>query len=239
MTQKAIIIGATSGIGRALADVFLREGYIVGLLGRRLHLLEELKEKNSERVFLKQIDVALVDQAMETLNGLIVEMGGADIIVISSGTGFINRKLHWSPEKETIDVNVAGFAAMANVAMQHFLLKKNGHLVGISSIAALRGDDNAPAYSASKAFISNYLQGLRKKTTKMKLPILVTDVQPGFVDTALAKGPGLFWVASPEKAAEQIFGAIKHRRKHAYITRRWRIIAWFMKFMPEFIYNKM
>ena len=74
MTNKAIIIGATSGIGRALADVFLREGYTIGLVGRRLRLLDELKEKYPGRVFVKQIDVALTDEAMDRLNGLIFEM---------------------------------------------------------------------------------------------------------------------------------------------------------------------
>jgi short-subunit dehydrogenase len=238
MTKRTIIIGATSGIGRALADVFLREGYTVGLVGRRLRLLDEVKTAYPGRVFVKQIDVALTDEAMEYLSGLIAEMGGADIIVISSGIGFINRKLHWSPEKETIDVNVSGFAAMANVAMRHFLSQKAGHLVSISSIAALRGDDNATAYSASKAFISNYMQGLRKKVSKLKIPITITDIQPGFVDTAMAQGKGLFWVAAPQKAAEQIYSAIKNKKSHAYVTKRWRIIAWFMKTVPDFIYHK-
>ena len=166
-------------------------------------------------------------------------MGDVDLIILSSGVGFINHDLDWAKEKETIDVNVAGFAIMANVAMHHFLLKGSGHLVGISSIAAIRGDDTAPAYNASKAFISNYLAGLRKKISKAGLPIVVTDVQPGFVDTAMAKGDGLFWVASPQKAAQQIYKAIKKKKKHVYVTKRWKLIGWLMKTMPEFIYNRM
>ncbi len=128
---------------------------------------------------------------------------------------------------------------MANIAMHHFLSKGSGHLVGISSIAAIRGDDTAPAYNASKAFISNYMAGLRKKISKARLPIVVTDVQPGFVDTAMAKGDGLFWVASPQKAAHQIYTAIEKKKKHVYVTKRWKLIGWLMKIMPEFIYNRM
>ena len=237
MTRKAIIIGATSGIGKDLAEVFLQEGYTVGLAGRRLHLLDELKAKFPDRVFLKRIDVSQAE-AMDVLDTLIAGMQGVDVVVVSSGVGFINEDLQWLPEKETIDVNVAGFAAMSNVAMRHFLSKGSGHLVGISSIAALRGGSAAPAYNASKAFVSNYLEGMRKKAARAGMSITVTNIQPGYVDTAMVKGDGKFWVASSRIAAEQIYTAIKRRRKHAYITKRWRLIAWLLKIMPDFLHNK-
>lgn len=99
------------------------------------------------------------------------EMKGVDVVVISSGVGFINHDLQWSREKEAIDINVSGFVAMANVAMQHFLSKGSGYLVGISSIASIRGDCDVPAYNASKAFVSNYMEGLRKKVSKLGVPI--------------------------------------------------------------------
>ncbi len=238
MTRKAIIIGATSGIGKELADVFLREGYVVGLAGRRIHLLDELNDIYSNHVFPKPIDVSQAAQAMDALDRLIVEMEGVDVIVISSGVGFINENLQWTPEKKTIDVNVSGFAAMTNIAMRYFLSKGSGHLVGISSIAAIRGGSAAPAYSASKAFVSNYLEGMRKKAVQEGKPITVTNIQPGYVDTAMAKGEGMFWVASPREAAEQIYDAIKRKRKHAYVTKRWRLIAWLLKILPDFLHNK-
>ncbi|OGW42081.1 MAG: oxidoreductase [Nitrospirae bacterium GWD2_57_9] len=237
MQKKAIVIGATSGIGRELAKILAREGYILGLVGRRMPLLEQLKQELPSEVFIRQIDVA-AETAIDQLKELIREMDGVDLGIISSGVGFINPNLRWQRERETIAVNIAGFAAMANVLMHHFLTRGAGHLVGISSIAGLRGDSSAPAYAASKAFISNYLQGLRKKTVKMRTGVVITEVQPGFVDTAMAQGEGLFWVAPPEKAARQIYRAIKKRKKHVYITQRWRVIAWFMKILPDFIYNR-
>ncbi|MEN8215554.1 MAG: SDR family NAD(P)-dependent oxidoreductase [Pseudomonadota bacterium] len=237
MAKKAIIIGASSGIGKELAKVMSQNNYIVGLVARRIQLLDELVKELPGDSFIKHIDVSKPDEAMNQLNDLISEMDGVDIIVISSGIGFINHDLNWAQEKETIDVNVSGFIAMANIAMHHFLYRGSGHLIGVSSIAAIRGDDTAPAYSASKAFISNYMAGLRKKVSKAGLPIIITDVQPGFVDTAMAKGDSLFWVASPQKAAHQIFMAIVKKRKHVYVTKRWKLIAWLMKTMPEFIYN--
>src|SRR3546814_6308751 len=102
-----------------------------------------------------------------------------------------------------------------NIGMQHCLAQGTGHLVAISSIAGLRGGGDAPAYNASKAFVSNYMEGLRQNMARRGLPIATTDVRPGFVDTAMAKGDGLFWVASPEKAANQNYGAIRARKSHA------------------------
>lgn len=237
--KKAIVIGASSGIGRELARVLSRESYAVGLAGRRTDLLKSLQNELTEASFIKHIDVSKQDEAIGHLEELIQEMGGLDLIVISSGIGFINPELGWKAEKDTVDTNVSGFAAMAGVAFKHFLKQDNGHIVGISSIAALRGGAEAPAYNASKAFVSNYLGGLRQKAAKAGAAITVTDIKPGFVNTAMAKGEGLFWVSPPEKAAYQIYKVIKSRRKHAYITRRWRLMAWLLKFMPDWIYNKL
>lgn len=237
--KKAIIIGASSGIGRELAKVLSQNGYIMGLVGRRAALLESLQKEIRHKSFVKNIDVSRQDEAMSHLEDLINVMGGVDLVVISSGVGFINPELEWKDEKETIEVNVAGFAAMAGVSFKHFLKHGSGHIVGISSVAALRGAGEAPAYNASKAFISNYLEGLRQKAAKAGTAIAVTDIQPGFVDTAMAKGEGLFWVAPPEKAAYQIYSAIEGRKKRAYITRRWRLVAWLLKTIPDWIYNKL
>lgn len=236
--KKAIIIGATSGIGLELARIMTRAGYGIGLAGRRLELLEAIKKELPGDVRVKRIDVAQPDAA-DRLMEISAELGGADVVVISSGTGFINPELEWGKEKQTIDVNVAGFAAMASAAFRLFRERGAGHLVGISSIAAIRGAADAPAYNASKAFVSNYLEGLRQKAGKLKLPITVTDIQPGFVDTAMAQGEGLFWVAPPAKAAGQIFAAIEKKRSHAYVTKRWRLIAWLLKLMPGWLYCRL
>ena len=211
--KKAIIAGVTSGIGKALAEILSRNGYILGIVGRRKECLEELKRSLPSQVFTRQIDVTETEKAMKSLSQLIEEMQGVDLVIISAGIGFINPDLTWSDEKATIDTNVSGFTAVANVAFHHFERIGTGHLVGISSIAALRGDRAAPAYNASKAFVSNYLEGLRHRAVHTRQPIVVTEIQPGFVDTAMAKGEGLFWVASPEKAARQIYQAIQRKAK--------------------------
>ena len=238
VAKKAIVIGATSGIGKELTKILSQNGYVVGIAGRRIHLLEELQSELSTHILLRQMDVSETSRAIEELKSLIAELGAVDLIVICAGTGFIDPELQWDKEKETIDVNVLGFSAMANVAFHHFVQQNSGHLVGISSVAAIRGGDT-PAYNASKAFVSNYLESLRYKASKMRLTIAVSNIQPGFVDTDMAKGEGLFWVASPQKAALQIYEVIRKRKKHAYITRRWKLIGWALKVMPDFIYYKL
>jgi len=237
--KKAIVIGASSGIGRELSLVLAKNRYVVGAMARRVQLLDELRREIGSNVFSEPIDVANSQTSMEALGKLISTMGGVDLVVISAGTGHLNEALEWPFEDETIRTNVTGFTAMANVAIKHFISKGTGHLVGISSLAALRGSRICPAYNASKAFESNYLEGLRCKMRKLKLPIAITDVRPGFVKTRMAQGEGIFWAADADKAALQIYDAIKRKASIAYITRRWRMVSWLMKSMPRFIYERL
>jgi short-subunit dehydrogenase len=237
--KSAIIIGASSGIGRALAVTLSFDGYRVGVVARRTDLLARLQEELTGSCVIKTIDVSQPELAMPRLRELIEELRDVELFIVSAGTGFENAALEWESERDTIAVNVLGFAGMVNVAVRHLETRGSGHLVGISSIAALRGNRVAPAYAASKAFVSNYLQGVRYRFTKPKLPIVVTDVQPGFVDTRMAKGDRLFWVASPQTAARQIAAAIRGRKRRVYITRRWRLIAWLMQVLPDALYSRL
>ena len=236
--KKAIIIGATSGIGRALAGLLVENNYKVGITGRRTNLLLEIQNENHDNYFIKTFDIADTPNISKHLTELTNDMGGLDLLIISSGTGELNDNLDFELEKRTIDTNVSGFTAIADWAFTYFKHQKQGHLVAISSIAGLRGSSQAPAYGASKAFQINYLQGLRQKACKIKIPISITDIRPGFVDTRMAQGEGLFWMASVEKASNQMFKAIKAQRKIVYITKRWRLIAFIIRMLPGWIYNK-
>lgn len=236
--KKALVIGASSGIGRALAIIFAENGYVVGLMARRLELLETLQKEMLVPTYIDYLDISQTEDALERVSALIEKMEGVDLFIINSGVGFLNPELDWYKEKQTLDVNVSGFCALAGLAYKYFSMQGKGHLVGISSIGAIRGNPYAPAYNASKAFMSNYLEGLRKKAHREKLPLVITDIKPGFVDTDMAKGEGKFWVASPETAAREIYQAIANGRKHAYITRRWCLIGWLLKLMPEWLYRR-
>lgn len=237
--NKAIIIGATSGIGKELAKILEINGYELGIVGRRKNLLQDLKKELNVKTYIKEVDISETEISIKKINELISEIGSIDLFVISAGVGHINRELLWSLEKNTIEINVLGFTAMANVAIQCFYNQGYGHLVGISSIASIRGSSEAPAYNASKSFVSNYLEGIKQKVVKDKKSIRITEVQPGLVDTDMAKGEGLFWVASKEKSAKQIYKAIEKKKEHVYITKRWRVIAWLLKLIPKKVYKRL
>ena len=238
MTRNAIIIGASSGIGAALARLLAKQNYTLGLAARRTNLLEELSKSLATTTVIRRLDICDSDAAVRTFKEIADELGEIDVVIIASGTGHENPDLKWEIEHKTICTNVTGFAAIANVAVQYFVRQNRGTLVGISSIAAIRGNGGAPAYGASKAFVSHYLAALRHKFAKLRSPVVIIDVQPGFVDTAMAKGEGLFWVAPVEKAAKQIVDAIERRRPHVYVTRRWRIVAWLLRLLPNAVYNR-
>lgn len=237
--KKAIIIGATSGIGKGLAMLLADKDYKVGITGRRSGLLNELLTKKPDSFLTKTIDITDTQTSIEKLNELVLELGGLDLLVISSGTGDINEKLDFEIEKLTIDTNVIGFTAIADWTFKYFEKQKFGHLVAISSIAGLRGGRHAPSYNATKAFQINYLEGLRQKAKNLRTKIYVTDIRPGFVNTDMAKGDGLFWVMPVNKVVKQIYIAIKKKRKVVYVTKRWRIIAKILKILPRFLYDRM
>jgi len=237
--KKAIIIGATSGIGKGLAKVLADNNYKVGITGRRAEFLNELKDENTNSYFVKSFDITETKIAIEKLEELTAELGGLDLLILSSGTGDINDNLNFYIEERTINTNVLGFTCIADWTFNYFEKQKYGHLVAISSIGGLRGSRQAPAYNATKAYQINYLEGLRQKSTKLKEPIYVTDIRPGLVNTEMAKGEKLFWIMPVDKTVNQIYKAIIGRKKIAYVTKRWRLIAIILKRLPRQIYDRM
>ncbi len=235
--KKVIIIGATSGIGRELAKLFVQSGCIVGATGRRPELLDTLKEEFPGKIFTACFDV-MGNENIQHIQSLIDQLGGMDIFIYNSGYGDTSQTLDWKTDQQTTLTNVNGFVETVNFAFNYFSKQGHGQIAGISSIASIRGNSWAPAYSASKAYMSNYMEGLHMKAAKMKLDISITDIQPGFVKTKMAKGNGQFWVAPVAKASKQIFTAIQNKRRRAYITKRWWLIAKLMKGVPYWIYKR-
>ncbi len=236
--KNAIIVGATSGIGKELARILVDAGFRVGITGRRLELLEELRSENPAAYVISSFDICRPDEAVEKLEALTAELGRLDLLIISSGTGELNPNLDFTIEKSTIDTNVIGFTCVADWAFNFFGNQGHGHLVAVSSLGGLRGSGEAPAYNASKAWQINYLEGLRQKVRRAKSPVHITDIRPGLVATAMAKGDGLFWVMPVEKTARQIYQAILKKKKVAIVTRRWRIISAILKLLPRSIYER-
>lgn len=229
--KKAIVVGATSGIGRALAQILVQHNYRVGITGRREHLLKELREENARAYVYRAFDIRDLSKTTKNLRELIKELGGLDLLILSSGVGYINEDLDAEPEFQTIDTNITAFTDIMTFTFKFFQKQGNGHIVGITSVGALQGSKNAPAYCASKAYQAKYLEGLRQKACSLHLPLYITDIRPGFADTDMAKGDKLFWVTSPGKAARQIFRAIQKKKRVSYITKRWKIVGIIIKLL--------
>jgi len=230
--RKAVVIGASSGIGRALALKLSREGYAVGLASRRLELLQSLQLEMSGPSEIQRMDVRQPEEAGLAFRTLVSRLGGVDLVVLNAGVNPPNPEFQWEKDREILEINVLGITALAHEAVKIFLAQGHGHLVGVSSILGQRGVPKCPAYSASKAFLSNYLEGLRMRLASRG--ILVTDIRPGFVATEMVAGSGVrFWMASCETAAAQILDAIRRRKKTVYVTQRWALIARLLRIVPE------
>jgi short-subunit dehydrogenase len=236
--KKIIIIGASSGIGREIARLYAQDGFRVGVTGRRAELLEELRSEFPDRVVTASFDVRDMDNHAR-LDGLMAELGGMDICLISAGIGTVSKQLDWQIERQTFETNVSGFTEAATWAFNHFIRQGHGQLANISSVASLRGNSHAPAYSATKAYQSVYFEGLRMKAMYLKTPVHITDILPGFVKTKMAQGDKIFWQAPVEKAAQQIKAGIDTKRSRFYVTRRWALVGWLMRRLPDFIYHRL
>lgn len=235
--KKIIIVGATSGIGRRMAELYVEIGHRVGITGRRLELLQEIQQQSLQNIEYECFDVTKTEN-IRHLETLVNKLGGLDLLVISAGGGDVSKELDWQLDKLTVDTNVNGFVEIANWSFNYFVKQGFGQLATISSLAAIRGGSWAPAYNASKAFQSNYFEGLTIKARRIKKHITVTCIEPGFVATKMAKSDKLFWVVPVDKAARQIIRAIEKRKRKIYISRRWWIIAKILKWAPHWLYRR-
>lgn len=238
MMKNAIIIGASSGIGKDLAIILSENNYKTAITGRRIEKLEEIKSTNPQKFIVKQHNITNYDQTTQIFNDLVKEMGTIDLVIHSSGIGEPNYQLDFKVDLPTIQTNVLGATQLYGLAYNLFKKQGFGHLVGITSVASIRGNRHVPAYFASKSYQASYLESLWFKAYKSKLPIYVTDIQPGFVDTPMALGK-TFWMASSKKAAQQIYRAIVLKKKKTYITKRWALVAFMMKMIPSKLYAKL
>ncbi|MDP3312888.1 SDR family NAD(P)-dependent oxidoreductase [Lutibacter sp.] len=230
--KNVLIIGATSGIGKELAKLYVQNNCTVIITGRRLQMLEEIKAENPSKFIIKQHDVTDNNATLQLFETLKRELNTIDLIIYSAGIGDPNYELTWEKELPTLQTNVIAATFIYGLAYKLFRVQGFGHLVGISSIASIRGNRHVPAYFASKSFQASYLESLWMKGKRSKAKIYVTDIQPGFVDTAMALGK-TFWMASLDKATKQIYKAIEKKKKKAYITKRWAIIAFVLRRLPS------
>lgn len=231
--MRILIIGASSGIGRELAIQYATKGNKVIAVARRKPLLCELSQYSSN-IQIAQCDISNIEETKTLLSMIFKET--IHLAIICSGIGDFNSLLDFAIEKQIIDINILGWTFCVDTIYKNLEEQSSGHLVILSSCGGLRGEPLSPSYSASKAYQINYIEALCKKAYKSKLPIHITDIRPGLVNTRMAKGSGLFWVMPTEKAAKQIINAIAQKKNVAIVTKRWGIIHWIMRHLPRSFY---
>jgi len=237
--KNVIVFGATSGIGKSLTEIFLKKGCNVAITGRRLEKLEAIKKLYPKQVLVKQNDIQDVAEVEKVFHEIVVAFKTIDLVIQSSGVGFVNPQLKWELQEQTIHTNVLGCTKLYALAYQLFKKQQFGHLLGISSIASIRGNRSAPDYFASKSYQKAYLESLYIKTKSIKSEkVFITEIRPGFVDTAMALGDAIFWMVPLEKASKQIYSAIQNKKRVAYISKRWFLIALVLKIMPAWVLKK-
>lgn len=232
--KRAVVIGASSGIGLEVAKLLIEQGWMVGVAARRLELLQDLGAAAVER-----IDVT-ADEATEALQRLISKLGGMDLFFYASGIGKQNRELIEDIELSTVQTNGVGFTRMIGEAYRYFANQGNGHIAAITSIAGTKGLGPAPSYSATKAMQNVYLQALEQQARSRSLNIRFTDIRPGFVDTALLSGDFHYpMMLKPERVAKEIVWAINHHKHIRVIDWKYRILTAVWRRIPRWIWRRM
>lgn len=237
----AIVMGATSGIGYEVALALARQGWRVGVAGRREDILKKMVDETAGIVAYEVIDVT-VPQATDALHRLIGKMGGMGLYFHSSGIGYQNTDLDADKELRTIETNCLGMARLVGAAFRYFEqhTEAEGQIAVISSIARTRGLGAAPAYSASKRFTSHYIESLcQLKRIKGLRHLHITDIRPGFVRTPLIEGSHFPMQLDARRVAAIIVAAI--RRRQAVVTINWlyRLLVFFWQMIPRWLWVRM
>lgn len=236
--KRIIIIGATSGIGYEITQLYRKQGWRIGIAGRRTELLEKIRSEAPDQIETAQLDVTSPD-APEKLAELIDKVGGMDVFLLSSGIGSQNRDLNPDIELSTVQTNTVGFTRMVVAAYDYFKRQGGGQLAVISSIAGTKGLGAAPSYSATKRYQNTYIEALDQLARMEKLPIVFTDIRPGFVKTDLLKNDKYPMLMSPQYVARKIVKAIERKKRCAVIDWKYAILVFFWKLIPGFVWRRL
>ena len=236
---KIIILGATSGLGRGVAETLLRKGWTVGVAGRDEARLAELATEWPGKVVARAIDIT-DKNAAQSLVRLIQDMGGVDIYFHCSGILPSNSELAEDDELLTVSTNVEGFTRMISAAYRYFRSTRlPGKIAAITSIAGIRGVAGLASYCASKSYDSTYLEALRQQANAEKLPVSIVDIRPGWVRTPLLDSDKKYtFEMSADKAVRLIVDALLHSSRGRVIGARWRFLCAIERIVPGFIWQR-
>ncbi|MBB1426706.1 SDR family NAD(P)-dependent oxidoreductase [Shewanella sp. SG44-2] len=234
-TATAMIIGASSQLSQALARQLSAQQVSLVLFVNDPESLNEFSQSLPGEVSVYPLAIDQPDTLITQLNTAWTKHNGAHLVIVNTGVNDYDPSLPWAIDKLAININVMGFAAANNCIFKLMCDQGYGQLAAINSIAGQRGGPNV-AYHASKAFAENYLQGLSMHAQRLKLPITISDIQLGLFDKAVHLNTQL--LLSPiDKVAKQIITALQKGKRRVYVTKRWRVVAWINRLLPEYIYN--
>lgn len=244
MTKSVLITGATRGLGAGMARHFAERGYKLALTARSLPDLEQLKselEKKSPQISIRELDVLNYEQIPVVMRECAQELGGLDIVVANAGiaVGIRAGQGQFEGIRNVVDINLTGAIATSEAALSLFREQGSGQLVGITSVAALRGLKGQGAYCASKAGFSKYLESARCETIGER--ITVTELAPGFIDTdinrSMASRP---FLVSAEKGTSFMVDLIENRTRFSYVPPwPWMLVAQVLKVLPLRLLRRM
>jgi short-subunit dehydrogenase len=244
--KRAIIIGATSGLGREVARTLVKQGVIVGIAGRRVERLKELQEEfGAERVHIAEMDVT-TQEATDQLDSLIAKVGNPDLLLYASGIGKQNPELNLEIELNTVATNSMGMVRL----VAHFLryvkqsasydAKHKAHIAVITSVAGTKGMGSAPAYSATKSMQSTYLSALAQYVRMYDIPALFSDIRPGFVATEILNPEKHYpMLMTPAEATRHILKGLKRKKRVIIFDWKFKLLVLFWRLIPRCIWERM
>ncbi len=231
-------MGATSGIGREVARIYIRKGWRIGAAGRNTAALRALQAEAPRQVEIEEIDITC-DEAPARLQRLVGRLGGMDIYFHASGIGNQNPALDPAIELATLRTNGEGFVRMVTAAFEWFRERGGGHIAAITSIAGVKGLGAAPAYSATKRMQNTYIDALAQLARMEHLAIRFTDIRPGFVATPLLAGGHYPMLMDPVRVARRIVRSVDHKRRRIIIDRRYALLVLFWRLLPAWLWERL
>lgn len=245
--KRALVIGASSGIGAALVKRLVAEGWQVAALARRADLLAELARECAQGsraggggIVVHAHDVTRAHEVPALFETIARELGGVDLVIYAAAIMPQIARDEYDTEKDLdqLAVNVGGCMAWSNAAARLFQTQRHGTLVGISSIAGERGRKGNPGYNATKAAMNTFLEALRNRLSECGAHVVT--IKPGFVATDMTKGMGkLLWLISADEAARLILKAVTSRANERFVPRQWWLVALVIRSIPRFIFKKL
>lgn len=244
--RRAILVGASGGIGAALSRKLAREGFSLALVDRNKTAVQilcaEINAVGETRALAYEHDVTKYDSVPDMLRRIVADLGGVDSLVYVAG--YIHfpalDEFNFAQDYKMAEVNQLGAMAWMSAVAPLFQNAKSGQIVGVSSVAGDRGRIGNPGYNASKAALTNYLEALRNRLTRYGVNVLT--VKPGMVKTDMLKLPGApkpILALEADQVADLIWKAMRARKQTIYVAGIWKWIMLVIRHIPSFIFRRL